>query len=120
VVAPVYLSVAESVDVAADAIRPVLALYIGGMGAKGANFHSDAFARLGWADACEEIQELYLGGDKKAAIAAVPTALAEDVALVGPLPKVLEDLGRWRSTVVTTLVVKCEPGVLAQIRDQFD
>ena len=59
-------------------------------------------------------------GDKKAAIAAVPTALAEDVALVGPLPKVLEDLGRWRSTVVTTLVVKCEPGVLAQIRDQFD
>jgi F420-dependent oxidoreductase-like protein len=120
VVAPVHLSVADSVEVAADAIRPVIALYIGGMGARGANFHLDAFARLGWRDACEEIQAHYLGGDKRKAVAAVPTGLVEEVALVGPLPKILDDLQRWRSTVVTTLAVKCAPELLEKIRDHFE
>jgi hypothetical protein len=116
----VYLSVADSVEAAADAIRPVIALYIGGMGARGANFHLDVFARMGWQDACEEIQAYYLGGDKRKAIAAVPTGLVEDVALVGPLPKILDDLQRWRSTVVTTLAVKCAPELLEKIRDHFE
>jgi hypothetical protein len=120
VVAPVYLSVANSVEAAADVIRPVLALYIGGMGARGANFHFDVFARMGWGDVCAEIQRHYLDGEKDKAIAAVPTELVEDVALVGPLPKILADLERWRSTVVTTLAVKCRPEVLARIRDEFE
>jgi hypothetical protein len=46
--------------------------------------------------------------------------LAEDAALVGPLPKILDDLQRWRSTVVTTLAVKCAPGPLEKIRDRFE
>jgi nitric oxide synthase oxygenase domain/subunit len=86
----------------------------------GANFHSDVFARMGWQQACDEIQAHYQRGDKQKAVAAVPTELIEDVALVGPLPKILSDLDRWRATVVTTLAVKCPPGVLAQIRDYFD
>jgi F420-dependent oxidoreductase-like protein len=120
VVAPVYLSVAGSTEVAADAVRPVLALYIGGMGARGANFHLEVFARMGWADVCDEVQKLYLDGQKEKAAAAIPTTLVEDVALVGPMPKILEDLERWRSTVVTTLAVKCAPEHLSRIRDQFD
>jgi F420-dependent oxidoreductase-like protein len=120
VVAPVHLRVADDVETAADAIRPTVALYIGGMGARGANFHADVFSRLGWADACERIQQHYLAGEKAAAVAAVPTALIEDVALVGPAVKIREDLQRWRQTVVTTLAAKCAPATLALVRDEFD
>jgi F420-dependent oxidoreductase-like protein len=120
VVAQTYLGVADSVEAAADTIRPMLALYIGGMGAPGANFHADVFARMGWQHVCEGIQAMYLNGDKQKAAAAVPTELVEDIALVGPLPKILDDLERWRSTVVTTLAIKCRPEILAQIRDHFE
>jgi F420-dependent oxidoreductase-like protein len=119
-IGPVYVRVDDDVEVAADALRPVIALYIGGMGARGANFHLDAFARLGWDAECENIQNLYLAGRKDDAIAAVPTALVEDVALVGPLAKIRDELAVWRSTTLTTMAVKCAPGVLAQLRDDFE
>lgn len=119
-IAPVHVRVADDVEAAADVLRPVIALYIGGMGARGVNFHLDVFARLGWDTECEKIQDLYLTGRKDEAIAAVPTALVEDVALVGPLAKIGEDLARWRSTVLTTMALKCEPSVLAMLRDEFD
>ncbi len=96
----------DDIEVAADFVRPMLALYIGGMGAKGANFHFDVFARQGWEAECHAIQDLYLGGHKGDAIAAVPTEMVEDVALVGPAPKIADELhGRWSETCVTTLVV---------------
>jgi F420-dependent oxidoreductase-like protein len=120
VVAPVWLHVADDVELAADALRPQIALYIGGMGAKLANFHLDVFARMGWADVCEKVQELYLRGDRAEAAATLPLSLVEDVALVGPIAKIREDLARWRDTVVTVLAAKCEPWVLAEIRDEFD
>jgi len=73
----------DDVELAASFLKPVLALYIGGMGAKGANFHHDVFVRMGWANECAAIQDAYLAGDRPAAIALVPTAMVEDVALVG-------------------------------------
>src|SRR5712691_1129642 len=60
----------DNIEAAADFIRPMLALYIGGMGARGANFHYDVFARLGYEGECAHIQDLYLQGKKKEAIAA--------------------------------------------------
>lgn len=120
VIAPVHVNVADSVEEAADALRPVIALYIGGMGARGTNFHFAVFARMGWADVCEQIQMHYLAGDKEKAIKAVPTELVEDVALVGPIAKIVSDLDRWRGTVVTTLAVKCPPHVLGLLRDEFE
>ena len=104
--ATVPVVVREHVEQAADQVRPFLALYVGGMGAKGANFHRDALDRLGYAEACDEIQAHYLAGRKDLAAAAVPTAMVEDVALVGPPDKIARDLAAWRETAVTTLLVQ--------------
>ena len=105
------------VEAAADMIRPMLALYIGGMGARGANFHYEVFARMGWEGECARIQELYLDGQKRDAIAAVPTAMVEDVALVGPPAKLADEIERWRSTVVTTMLVSGPPQMLQAAAD---
>lgn len=112
VAAVVPLVVNDDVEAAADAIRPMLALYAGGMGAKDANFHLDVFARMGYEDVCAKIQELYLAGDKRSAIAAVPTEMVEAVALVGPAAKIADDLEQWEESVVNTLVVSGPPQVL--------
>ncbi|WP_448061194.1 LLM class F420-dependent oxidoreductase [Cellulomonas hominis] len=97
---------------AADAVRPFVALYVGGMGAKGANFHRDVLDRLGYGPACEEIQAHYLAGRRGRAAAAVPLELVQDIALVGPEAAVLARLDAWRSTVVTTLLVQGDASAL--------
>jgi F420-dependent oxidoreductase-like protein len=109
---PVPVVVNDDVEAAADVIRPTLALYVGGMGAKDANFHYAVLARLGYEAECARIQELYLSGDRTAAIAAVPTSMVEDVALVGPVAKIREELPTWRDTVITTMVVSGPPDLL--------
>ena len=81
-------------------VRPFLALYAGGMGARGANFHFEVFARMGYEDVATKVQELYLDGRKEEAAAAIPLAMVEDVALVGPPEKIREELacGRTRAS----------------------
>ncbi len=112
VAAVVPVVVNDDVEAAADAIRPMLALYAGGMGAKEANFHLDVFSRMGYEDVCAKIQELYLAGDRRAAIAAVPTDMVEAVSLIGPPAKIADDLDQWRESVVDTLVISGPPQVL--------
>ncbi len=110
---PVVLG--ETVEVCADALRPLLALYIGGMGSKATNFHLEVFARMGWEDACRNIQRHYLAGYKSDAIASVPTALVEDVALVGPLAKIKDELQLWRNTCISTALVSGPAPVLETV-----
>ncbi|HSZ41665.1 MAG TPA: LLM class F420-dependent oxidoreductase [Trebonia sp.] len=98
----------DDVERAADQLRPSLALYIGGMGARGVNYHNEVFVRMGHEATAQRIQEHYLRGDKMAAIAAVPTKLVEDVALIGPWAKIRDDLQRWTSTVLTTFTVSTD------------
>jgi len=98
----------DDLNRAADRLRPSLALYIGGMGARGLNFHYEVFARMGYEAEARTIQDHYLAGDKKSAIAAVPTRMVEDVALIGPWPKIADELQRWQQTVITTLLVNCD------------
>ncbi|MEZ5257260.1 MAG: LLM class F420-dependent oxidoreductase [Ilumatobacteraceae bacterium] len=117
VMATVPVVIGDDTEGCADFIRTMLALYIGGMGAKGQNFHNDVFVRMGWEAECETIQDLYLAGDKKAAIAAVPTAMVEDVALVGPAAKIAEELTVWKQTCLTGLLVSGPPPVLEQIAE---
>jgi alkanesulfonate monooxygenase SsuD/methylene tetrahydromethanopterin reductase-like flavin-dependent oxidoreductase (luciferase family) len=95
----------DDIERAADAFRPHIALYIGGMGAKSMNFHFDVFARMGYEAEARKIQELYLEGRKDEAAAAVPTSLIEDTALIGPKEKVRDDLDRWKESIATTLLV---------------
>jgi alkanesulfonate monooxygenase SsuD/methylene tetrahydromethanopterin reductase-like flavin-dependent oxidoreductase (luciferase family) len=115
VTATVPVVLGPDVERAADAVRPFVALYAGGMGAKGANFHADAIARLGYAEACAEIQAHYLAGDRARAAAAVPTELVRDVALVGTPQDVRAQAAAWRGTVVTTLLVQAAPEQLPTI-----
>ena len=107
----------DDIERAADRLRPSLALYIGGMGARNVNFHSEVFARMGYEAQAKAIQDAYLSGDKKAAIAAVPTRLVQDVALIGPWGKITEELQRWRQTVLTTFLISCDQRLLAKVTD---
>jgi len=108
------------VEAAADLVRPSLALYIGGMGAKTMNFHAELFSRLGYPGEVAKIQELYLDGKKQDAIAAVPTALVEDIALVGPPEKIRDELAVWEQTLITTLLLQAPPAALRLVIDALD
>jgi F420-dependent oxidoreductase-like protein len=105
IAATVSVLVGDDVEALRDALRPHVALYVGGMGAKGRNFYNSLVRRYGWEDEAERIQELYLGGKQREAIAAVPDALVDAVALVGPKERIAERLEAWRETPVTTLVL---------------
>jgi F420-dependent oxidoreductase-like protein len=113
--ASVPVIVHDDVDEAASWIKPTLALYIGGMGAKNLNFHHDVFARLGYADVADKVQELYLAGRKDEAAGAIPTSLVEDTSLIGPAAKIRDELSAWEDTVVTSLLLRGDADTLARI-----
>lgn len=93
----------DDLEVCYNALRPMLALYIGGMGARNRNFYNDLAVRYGYEAAAAEIQELYLAGRKGEAMMAVPGDLIDEVALVGPKARIRERLSTWRNSPMTTL-----------------
>ncbi len=93
----------DNLEVCYNALRPLLALYIGGMGARGRNFYNDLAVRYGYGDAAAEIQDHYLAGRKFDAMTAVPGELIDEVALVGPKERIKERLSLWRDSPITTL-----------------
>jgi F420-dependent oxidoreductase-like protein len=115
IAANVPVIINKDVDAAADMIRPMLALYAGGMGARNANFHFDVLARLGYEEVCLRVQELYLQGQKKEAMAAIPRQMVEDTALIGPIEKIRDDLAAWKDTCMTTMLVGGPPQLLEVI-----
>ena len=117
VAAIVPVIVNDDIEQAANAIRPMLALYVGGMGAKGANFHYDVLARLGYEAECAHVQELYLAGNKREAIAAIPTKMVEDTALIGPIEKIRDELPAWKATCLTTMLVSGPPQTLRAVAE---
>jgi len=104
----------DDVEQAADMIRPRLALYFGGMGARSMNFHREVPVRMGYGAEARKIQELYMDGRKDEAAAAVPTRLVEQLALIGPADKIRHDLEAWRESRVTSLLI--EPGPPERLR----
>lgn len=113
----VSVIVRDDVEAAADVIRPYLALYIGGMGARDLNFHHEVFVRMGYEAEAKHIQGLYLDGRKDEAAAAVPLRLVEDVALVGPVAKIRDELAWWRESAVTTMLVGGDVATLRTIAE---
>ncbi len=97
--------VGDDVQNCRDLAKPTLALYIGGMGARGRNFYFDLVERYGYEEAAGRIQDLYLEGRKTEAAMAVPDELVDDVALVGPPERIRERLSVWREAGVDTLIV---------------
>lgn len=86
-------------------VKGILAFYIGGMGSKDDNFHKNLLGRLGFADAAEEIQTLFMADKRFEAMAAVPDELADEIALVGPHEHMKERLAQWKQSPCTTLNV---------------
>jgi F420-dependent oxidoreductase-like protein len=105
IAATVSVFVGDDVPALLDALRPFVALYVGGMGARGRNFYNSLVRRYGWEEEAERIQDLYLGDKQREAIAAVPDELVDAVTLVGPKERIAERLAAWRETPVTTLVL---------------
>jgi F420-dependent oxidoreductase-like protein len=105
VAATVPLIVTDDIERTADVLRPMYALYFGGMGARNANFHANVAIRMGYEAEVTKIQELYLAGHKDEAAAAVPTKLLEQLTLIGPREKIAHDLEGWRDSIVTTLLI---------------
>jgi F420-dependent oxidoreductase-like protein len=95
----------DDIDRAADALKPMIALYVGGMGARDMNFHFDVFCRLGYEAEANKIQELYLDGKQADAIAAVPLEMVEEITLVGPKEKIRDELQAWEESLVTTMLI---------------
>jgi F420-dependent oxidoreductase-like protein len=112
VCATVPLIVTDDLEGTADALRPFYALYFGGMGAKGANFHANVPIRMGYEQEVAEIQELYLAGKKQEAGAKIPRALIEELSLIGSREKIRDDLAKWRESVVTTLLITGDAATL--------
>jgi alkanesulfonate monooxygenase SsuD/methylene tetrahydromethanopterin reductase-like flavin-dependent oxidoreductase (luciferase family) len=100
----VSVVVGDDIDACRMQIKPHLALYIGGMGARGKNFYNDLACRYGYEEAASKIQELYLSGKKNEAVAAVPDELVDEVSLCGPRERIRDMIGAWREAGVTTLI----------------
>ena len=104
-IAAAPLAIGDDVAHLHDLIRPVFALYIGGMGARGRNFYYDLACRFGYEEAAGKIQDAYLAGRKDEAAALVPADLVEKTSLIGPHGHVKDRLAAYREVGVTTLNV---------------
>ena len=93
-------------------VKPRIALYVGGMGARGRNFYNDIARRYGYEGAAKTIQDLYLGGKKAEAEAAVPDELVDEVARCGPRERIRERLAEWKTSGVTTLMIVGDTGAV--------
>ena len=112
VAATVPFIVTDDVDAGVDSLRHFYALYFGGMGAKGTNFHANVPIAMGYEREVDEIAELYLAGRKDEAAAKVPRKLIEEMALIGPREKIRDELDRWRESIVTTLLLSGDANTL--------
>ncbi len=105
VVAGGLFAIGDGLEGVRDFMRPQLALYIGGMGARGQNFYNALACRYGYEAEAKEVQDLYLDGKKKEAAAAVPAEMLELMTLVGPEGYVKERIAAFREAGVTNLQV---------------
>ena len=89
-------------------IKPTLALYVGGMGARNKNFHNEMVTKYGYGDAAARIQELYLAGHKAEATATVPDELCDELSLCGPEARIRQRFTAWEDAGVTTMLVSSQ------------
>ena len=106
----VFAGVFDDLDACRAPLREVFALYVGGMGSKTKNFYNDYVKRMGYESAAEQIQALYLAGEKGKAAAAVPDDLIDDLCLIGPEARVREQLSVWKEAAakrhVDTMIIQ--------------
>lgn len=99
------VNITDDVEAGLMGVKHMLALYVGGMGAKDRNFHNELVGRFGFEKEAAQIQELYLAGKKMEAAMAVPDDLADEISLVGPKERIRQRLQAWEESPVTGLIV---------------
>jgi F420-dependent oxidoreductase-like protein len=104
----VAMNVTDDVAAGLWPVQAMLGFYIGGMGAKGQNYHTKLMARMGFEEEAYKIQDLFFAGKRDEAIAAVPQDFADEISLVGPPSRIRERLDAWEKTPVTTLIVSAQ------------
>ncbi len=107
IAASVTVLVDDDVQSCRDSLKPLLALYVGGMGARGKNFYNDLACVYGFEDDAKRIQDLFLVGKHREAAAAVPDAFVNEMALAGPREHIADRLDVWRESGATELLVSC-------------
>lgn len=101
----VSINICDDVEDGLIGVKQNLALYIGGMGAKSRNFHTELMGRMGFEEEARHIQDLFMSGKKEEAVMAVPSTFADEISLVGPVERIKDRLQAWRETPVTSLLV---------------
>ena len=122
--AGVTVLIGDDVEKARMPAKMNLALYIGGMGARDKNFYNDYAKRLGYEEAAVQIQDAFLGGDRGAAVAAVPDEMVDDLFLIGPAERIRERLGAWKEAgaqrqVDTMMVGTGQPEALELLAEEL-
>ncbi len=118
VACPVPVVMGDDLSQCLFPVKMTLAFYIGGMGHKTKNFSKEQVARMGYAEAAERVQQLFLEGKRGESIEAVPDALADEISLCGPAARIRERAQAWRDTPVTALIVMTrDPAVLHLMAD---
>ena len=112
--------VADDVQACRDFLKPMLALYLGGMGARGQNFYARLAERYGFGAEATTIQDHYLAGHKADAVAAVPDALVDEIALVGDRDRIRDRLEAWRASGATTLVLQARQPEALQLLAELE
>lgn len=121
IVATVYVAEGNDLERCRDRLRPIFALYIGGMGAPARNFYFNLVCRYGFAAEAERIQDLYASGRKHEAEAAVPVELIDQLGLVGPADRIARRLREWESSAVDSVLLGiADPGAVERIVSALD
>ena len=97
--------VTDDIEAGLAPVKAMLGFYIGGMGAKGQNYHTKLMQRMGYEAEALRIQELFFEGRRDEAIAAVPSAFADEISLVGPIERIRDRVAAWEDSPVTTILV---------------
>ena len=111
----VTVVVGDDVEMLRGFVKPMIALYVGGMGARGRNFYNDLACRMGYEGPAKEIQDLYLDGKKSEAAELVPDELVDEIALIGPKERIADRLEAWKDSEVTTMIAAAQQPEALQI-----
>ena len=105
IAAQCMVTISDDVEAGLEPVKMMLGFYIGGMGAKGQNYHTKLMSRMGFEAEALRIQELFMEGRRDEAVAAVPTEFADEISLVGPPERIRDRLAAWNDSPVTMLNV---------------